>query len=143
VNTSNFAIVWYKSCSVATAELPEPLPPENYDRIATLPPGFLESLFSWHNRIPPHHSSTIELSSLLILIKGSYPSLRASLPCWEVIVSLVAAVAHWFMQRHHADRYLQSKRPTTGVSAKQLRHVPVLDNRQLSNLLQSRFCWLH
>ena len=62
MNTSNFPIVWYKSCSVATPKLPEPVPPENYHRIATLPPGFPESLLSWHNKIPPpqlHHLALI------------------------------------------------------------------------------------
>ena len=38
---------------MATPVLPEPLPPENYDYITTLPPDFLESLLLWHNRVPP------------------------------------------------------------------------------------------
>jgi hypothetical protein len=38
----------------------------------------------------------------LILTKWSYPSLKALLPCWEIVNSLVVTVARKFTQGRHA-----------------------------------------
>ena len=57
------------------------------------------------NARPLYHSTTIELLSLLILIKGFNPRLRALLPYEEVVISLMAVVARKFMQGRHAGKY--------------------------------------
>jgi hypothetical protein len=81
-HTSISPIFLYKSCSVATPEHSEPLPLENYVRIVALAPDLRKvPLYGATEFL--YHSSTIELLSLLILINGSYPSLKASLPCWK------------------------------------------------------------
>src|SRR5436305_1391565 len=82
VHTSISPIFLYKSCSVATPEHPEPLPLENYVRIVALAPD-LPTVPLYGATEFLHHSSTAVLLSLLILIKGSYPSFKASLPCWK------------------------------------------------------------
>ena len=78
-HASKSSIFLYKSCSVATSEHSELLPSENYVRIVALAPDLQKvsfySIIEFLNR-----SSTIELLSLLILIKVSYPSFRVSLP---------------------------------------------------------------
>ena len=54
-----------------------------------------------------YHSSTTELLIALILIKGTYPSSKASSHiCKGIVISLVAAVAHKFMYDRYADLYL-------------------------------------
>jgi hypothetical protein len=63
------------------------------------------------------HSTTIEVLLLLILIKEPYPSLKPSLPYWEVVICLVAAIARKFIQSRHADRYLLPKRSPIPASA--------------------------
>ena len=70
-----------------------------------------------------HHSTTIKLLPPTIFIKGCYLSLRASLLCWDVIINLICAEARKFIQRCHADWYLQTKRLPITASAKQP-HVP-------------------
>jgi hypothetical protein len=82
VHTSISPIILYKSCSVATPEHSKPLPLENYARIVALAPD-LRTVPLYGVTEFLHHSSTAELLSLLILIKGSYPSFKASLPCWK------------------------------------------------------------
>jgi len=77
IHTPVFPIALYKSCSAATPEHSEHLL-ENYIRIVALAPdlrrvpfhGVTESL---------HHSSTIDLLSLLILVKRCYLSFKALL----------------------------------------------------------------
>jgi len=65
---------------VATPEHFEPLSLENYVRIIALTPDLRKvPLYSVTEFLP--HSSIIELLSLLILMKGLYPSFKASLPC--------------------------------------------------------------
>jgi hypothetical protein len=101
----------YKSCSIAAPKYSNPLPPENYPRIIALAPGLWNvSVYSKIEFLP--HSSTIELLSLLILIKRSYPSFRTSLLWLAIVMSLMAAVACRFMQDRYAGRYLGSKRVT-------------------------------
>lgn len=97
IHTLTFAIALYKSCARATPEHSGPLQPINYVRIVALAPNSQRA--SFHGGIVfLHHGTTIKLSPVLILIKGSYPSLSASLRCWEVIISQVSAVARKFMQ---------------------------------------------
>jgi hypothetical protein len=80
VHTSTSPIFLYKSCFVATPKNSEPLPLENYVRTVALAPDLQKvTLYSVMELLS--HSSTIELLLLLILIKGSYPSFRASLLC--------------------------------------------------------------
>jgi uncharacterized protein len=90
VHKTTSLMLLYKLCSVAVSEHSEPLTLENYVRVVALAPdvrivpfyGAMEFL---------HHSSTIELLSLLILIKRSYLSLRVSLiTILEIVISLVA-----------------------------------------------------
>jgi hypothetical protein len=85
INTSN--LFRYKLCSVATPKHFGPLPLENYVRIVALAPDLRKvSFYSVIEFL--YHSSTIKLLSLLILIKGWYPSFKASLPCWKSLLAL-------------------------------------------------------
>lgn len=105
VNTSIFPMVLYKSCAVGTPEHSGPLPLKNYVRTVAF--AFNLRTTSFHGVTESlYHSTTIELLSLLILIKEAYSSLRALSPCDEIVISLVAAVARKLMQGRHAGRYL-------------------------------------
>lgn len=135
VHISIFPIVLYKLYSMATPKQYRPLYLENNVRIVAFAPDL--------RKVPFHgvieflcYSSTIELLLLLIFINGSYPSLKALLPCWEIVISLIAAVARKFMQGRHGGRYLLSKRSTILVSAKRLRTVP----NNNSCKLQRNYC---
>jgi hypothetical protein len=76
VHTSISPIFLHKSCSVATPEHSEPLPLEIYVRVVALAPDLRKvPLYGATEFL--YHTSTIELLSLLILIKGSYPSFKA------------------------------------------------------------------
>jgi hypothetical protein len=111
-----FPTVLYKSSTVATRKYSEPLPPKNYVRIVAFAPD-LRRAFS-HGVIEfLHHRTTIKLLSLLMLMKGSYPSLRTSLSYWEVVISLVAAIARKFTQSCHSDWYLKPKRSPIPANA--------------------------
>src|SRR6266536_2221524 len=77
VHTSISPIFFYKLCSVATLGHPELLLLENHVRIVALTPDLQRvSFYSVTDFL--HHSSTTELLPSLILIKGSYPSSKAS-----------------------------------------------------------------
>ena len=78
---------------------------ENNVRIIVIAPGLRRVLFHGIIRLL-YYSTTIKLLSLLILIKGFYLSVKASLLCWEIAFSLVAAVARKFKQCRHAGWYL-------------------------------------
>jgi hypothetical protein len=100
----NISYILYKPCSVATPEHSEPLPPENYVRIVALSPDlWTVSIYSATEFL--HHSSTIELLSLLKLIKRVIPELWGLTTILEIVISLVAAVARKFMQDRHTGRY--------------------------------------
>jgi hypothetical protein len=102
VHISKSSILLCKLCFVATPEHSKPLRLENYVDIVALALDLRK--VSFYNATEfLNHSSTIELLSLLILIKGSYPSFKASLTMPEIVISLVAAVASKFMQGRHAD----------------------------------------
>jgi hypothetical protein len=78
VHTSISPIFSYKLCSVATPGHPKPFPLENHVRIVALMPDLQRvSFYSVIDFL--YHSSTTELILPLILIKGSYPSSKASL----------------------------------------------------------------
>ena len=67
-HTSISPIIFYKLCSVATPEHPEPLLLENHVRIVALTPDLQRvSFYSVIDFL--HHSSTTDLLSSLILIK--------------------------------------------------------------------------
>ena len=75
IHTYSSPIFWYKSCSVATHKHSEPFSLDNYVRIVAVAPN-LRKVSVYSTTAFFYHSSTIELLSLLILIKVSYPSLR-------------------------------------------------------------------
>jgi hypothetical protein len=78
---------------------------ENCARIVAFASDFAENPLSKDNRVPSpqlHHQAL----ATLVLIKGSYPSLKASIPCREMVIGLVAAVARKLMQGRQAARYL-------------------------------------
>lgn len=105
MNTSIFPMILYKSCVVSTLEHLGLLPLKNYVRIVAF--AFNLRTISFHDVIESlYHSTTIELLSLLILIKEAYSSLRALSSCDEIVINLVAAVARKLMQGRHAGRYL-------------------------------------
>jgi hypothetical protein len=83
----------------------------NYAYIVAFAPCSQRASF-WGVTMSLHYSTTIKLLPLTKLITGSYPSLRTSLRCWEVIISLVSdfTMVRKFMQGRHAGQYLQSKR---------------------------------
>ncbi len=76
VHTSVSPIFLYKLCSVAIPEHSEPLLLENCVRIVALAPD-LRTVPIYSTIEFLYHSSTTELLSLLILIKGFYPSFKA------------------------------------------------------------------
>jgi len=103
VHTSISPIFSYTLYSVATLRHPEPLPLENHVRIIALTPD-LQGV-SFYNIIDfLHHSSTTELILSLILIKGSYPSSKASLPYRK------SSLALWLLWRINSG--LESKQLT-------------------------------
>jgi hypothetical protein len=80
VHTSISPIFFYKLCSMATPGHPEPLLLENHVRIVALTLDLQRvSFYSVTDFL--YHSSTTELLPSLILIKGSYPSSKASHLC--------------------------------------------------------------
>ena len=91
-HTSSFTIILYKSCAVATFEHSGPLLPINYVCIVAFAPNSQRASF-YSVTMSLHYSTTIKLLPLTILILGSYLSLRALLRWWEVIISIVSAVA--------------------------------------------------
>ncbi len=76
----------------------EPLLLEYYVRIVALTPELRKVSFYRVTEFLKHRS-TIEILLFLILIRGSYPSSKASLLCWSSLISLVAAVARKFIGR--------------------------------------------
>lgn len=102
---------------MATSKHLEQIPPKNYDRIAAIVPNLRRASFLGVTQFL-RHSTTIELLSLLVPLKEPHPSLRISPLYWEVVISLVAAIARKFMRSRHVDRYLQPKPSLTAVSAK-------------------------
>ncbi len=84
----------YKLYSVATPKHPAPLLLENHVRIVALRPDLQRvSFYSVTDFL--NHSSTTELIPSRMLIKGSYPTSEASLPCRKSISAL------WLLCRHH------------------------------------------
>jgi hypothetical protein len=67
---------------VTTLEHSESFPLENYVRIVALAPK-LQKVSVYGTTEIVHHSSTIELLSLLILRKGLYPSFKAYYQAWK------------------------------------------------------------
>jgi hypothetical protein len=92
---------------MTTPEHSERLNLEYYVRIVAFAPDLQRASFHSVTEFL-HHSTTIKLAPLSNLIKGSYLSLRASLQCSEVIISLVSTVARKFTQGRYSGRYLQS-----------------------------------
>lgn len=90
----------YKSYTIATPKHLEPFLPKNYIRIVAFTPNLHRAFFYSRIDFLPY-STTVKLLPLLILIIGSYSSLRISLRWMEVIASLVSAVARKFMQGCH------------------------------------------
>jgi hypothetical protein len=87
VHTSISPIFSYKLYSVATPGHPEPFSLENYGRIVALTPDLQRvSFYSVIDFF--YHSSTAELILSLILIKGSYPSSKASPLCRKSSLAL-------------------------------------------------------
>ena len=82
VHTLTSAILLHKLCSVTTLEHSESFPLENYVRIVALAPK-LQTVSVYGTTEIVHHSFTIELLSLLILRKGSYPSFKAYYQAWK------------------------------------------------------------
>lgn len=80
MHISVYPIFLYKSYSIATLKHSEPLLLENYIYIVALTPN-LQKVSVYRSTEFLHHSSTTELLLLLILIKGSYLSFKASLLC--------------------------------------------------------------
>jgi hypothetical protein len=99
MHTPIFPIFLYKSCSIATPECNRPLLPRKFRSHRRLRTWFAESPLSWRNRVPLSQLYYRALITL-ILIKESYPGLRASLLCWEIVISFVAAIACKCMQIH-------------------------------------------
>jgi hypothetical protein len=88
VYTSISTIMLYKSCAIATFKYLEPVPLKNYVRIVAFTFNLQRVLF-YCLIVFLHYSITIKLLPPTILIKGCYLSLRASLLCWDVIISLI------------------------------------------------------
>src|SRR5437762_10251166 len=84
VHTLIFNIILYKSCAVATPKHLGPCPPKNYVRIVAFPPILQRVSFCGVTKFL-HYSTTIKLWPLIILIEGSYPSLRVSLRYWDIV----------------------------------------------------------
>ena len=118
VHTLVSAIVLYKSYTIATPKHLEPFLPKNYIRIVAFAPNLHRAFFYSRIDFLPY-STTVKLLPLLILIIGSYSSLRTSLRCLGVIASLVSAVARKFMQGCHPDQYLQPEQSLILASSKQ------------------------
>jgi len=76
VHTSISPIFLHRLCSAATPEHSETLLIGNYVRIVALASDLREVSFYSATELL-HHNFTVELLSLLILIKGSYPSFKA------------------------------------------------------------------
>jgi hypothetical protein len=81
---------------MATTEHFEPLLLENYVRIVALTPDLRTVPFMSVTEVP-YHSSTTELLSLLLLIKGSYLSFKVYYYTRKSSLALLAAVARKFM----------------------------------------------
>lgn len=77
---------------------------KNYIYVVALAPS-LRRVLLYSVTAFPHYGSTIGLLSLLILIKVSYPNLRASLACLRSLSALWLATACRFMQVRHTGRY--------------------------------------
>jgi hypothetical protein len=101
---------------VAITKHLEHLPSKNYVRIVAIAPD-LRGAFFYSVTEFLRHSATFKLIPLLILIHGPYPNLTALILYWEVVISLMAAVARKFMQSRHANWYLQLKRSLIPASA--------------------------
>ena len=86
-----FIIIIYKSYTIATLQYSRPFISINYARIVAFAPCSQRASF-WGVTMSLHYSTTIKLLPLTKLITGSYPSLRTSLRCWEVIISLVSTI---------------------------------------------------
>lgn len=76
VHTSISPIFIYTLCSVATPEHSEPLLLKYYGRIVALASNLRKVSFYSATELL-YHNSTIKLLSLVILVKGSYPSFKA------------------------------------------------------------------
>src|SRR6266487_5678229 len=104
-----FTTILCKSCTIATLKHLEPLLPKNYIQIVAFTPNLQRALF-YSKTMFLYYSTTTKLLPLAIFIKECYLSRRASIQCWDVIVSLVPIVVCKFMQGHHANQYLQPNR---------------------------------
>ncbi len=120
VHTSISTIILYKPCAIATLKHLEPVPSKNYIHIIAFTFNLQRALF-YSITVFLHYSTTIKLLLPTIFIKGCYLSLRASLLCWDIIISLIYAEARKFMQCRQADQYLQRERLPITASAKQPR----------------------
>jgi hypothetical protein len=118
VHTSISIIIFYKPCAIATLKHLELVLSKNYIRIITFTFNLQRALF-YSITVFLHYSTTIKLLLPTIFIKGCYLSLKASLLCWDVIISLIYAKARKFMQCRQADQYLQRERLPITASAKQ------------------------
>ena len=107
VHISISPIFSYKLCSVATPGH-EPFPLENHGCIVALTPD-LQRVFFYSVTDFLHHRSTTELILSLILIKGSYPSSKASLLYGRSLSAL------WLLWR--ANSYKIATRIITSVEA--------------------------
>ena len=129
-HTSCFTIIIYKSYAVATLQYSRPFISINYACIVAFAPCSQRASF-WGVTMSLHYSTTIKLLPLTKLITGSYPSLRTSLRCWEVIISPVSNVTmvRKFMQGRHAGHSLRSKRSPIPASAKRPRTFHVISRK--------------
>jgi len=63
----------------------------------------------------PHHSTNIDLLSLLKPIKGSNPSLTVPPICWEVIVNDVSGVALKFATQVGTSNQINETNPVSAT----------------------------
>ena len=79
VQTLIFPVILYKFCFVAISKYFKTLALQHYVYNVAVAPD-LRKVFLYSATNYLHHSSTIKLLLLLIIIKGSYPSFKALLP---------------------------------------------------------------
>lgn len=96
VHTSVSVIVLYKSCTLA---IPIYLGPSHLEKLHS----HYHLCFLLYRTDFLLYNTTVKLLPLLILIAGSYLSLRILLRCSGVLTSLVSAVARKFMQGRYPD----------------------------------------
>ena len=121
MQTSIFAIILYKLYIIAIPKHLEPLLPKITFISLPFTPNLYRVIF--YNRIEfLPYSTAVKLLPFLILIIGSYLSLKTSLWCLGVITSFISAVARKFIQGRHPNRY--PERLPILASAKQLYNHP-------------------